>query len=306
MYPWLNKVFQQLSQRIQRQQLHHGILLQGVEGLGKAHFAKALADFLLCQKPENGQSCGECQGCRLLAAQSHPDMLEVRREKSQIGVDQIRQAIQQLTQTAQMSGNKVLIIYEAETLNQASSNALLKTLEEPTDHTYIILVSHQPQRLLPTILSRCEKITLQPPALKDGVAWLQQQGEFAAVEEVLALCSLAPLAALALLEQEEGLNYLEFTQQIQALQQLQISAVSLADAWQKQALQVVHWLQYWLSHNMRCQPQTWQQHAWPLHEKLLAASKQLQNTGVNSVLILANLLSLLPALNVTAQSVKEG
>ncbi|WP_438863164.1 DNA polymerase III subunit delta' [Neptunicella sp.] len=292
LYPWLTQVYQQLCQRVAKQSLHHGLILQGVEGIGKAQFAQELAAYLLCNNKLSDKPCGECQACLLRKADNHPDLIQVRKEKTQIGVDQIREAIQALSKTAQLSGEKVLIIYQAEDLNQASANALLKTLEEPTSRTTILLVTSQPQRFLPTIISRCEKIKLCAPEQSIALNWLAEQGAQGDVLAMLQLCGGAPLRALNLLQQDEGLSYSEFNQQLQALQQQQVNSWQLANAWQQDIAMVVSWLQFWLKQKM---PQlTEEQHetGWQLNQRCVRVMQQLQNSGINKAMLLYGLLEL--------------
>ena len=103
-------------------------------------------------------------------------MHHVTTEKSQIGVDAIRQTISKVSQTAQLSGNKVVIISQVELMSESASNALLKTLEEPTANTYLLMTSNESQRLLPTILSRCEKRNIALPSFEQSCDWLSAQG----------------------------------------------------------------------------------------------------------------------------------
>ena len=136
--PWLAERYQQLVQRFQTSKLHHGILLSGPQGVGKRELADAMMQAILCLHPSSGGPCGECQSCKLIEAGTHPDRYLLESDK-QLGVDAIREAIGKLNTTAQIGRHKVLIIPAAERMTEAASNALLKTLEEPTDNTYLLL-----------------------------------------------------------------------------------------------------------------------------------------------------------------------
>lgn len=129
---------------------HHAILLQGKKGTGKASFAKdlILKNFL---KTEN---------------ESHPDLLIIEKEegKKEIKVDNIRKISQFVNQTSAISENKFIIIDATSELNKSSSNALLKILEEPHPNNFLILISHNLNKVLPTIKSRCQII--KTPELK--------------------------------------------------------------------------------------------------------------------------------------------
>lgn len=292
LYPWLTETYQKLRDRALNQRLHHGLILQGVQGIGKEQFAQEVASFLLCNQKQVSGSCGQCQACLLLKADNHPDLIQIRKEKSQIGVDQIREAILALSKTAQLSGEKVLIIYQAEDLNQASANALLKTLEEPTKRTTILLVTSQPQRFLPTIISRCEKVRLLPPTQSDGLNWLAEQGAQGDVLAMLNLCGGAPLRALTLLQQEGGLSYSEFIHKLQALQQQQTNSWQLANTWQQDTLMVVSWLQFWLKQKMPLLTAVQHEIGWQLNQRCVQVIQQSQNAGINKAMLLYGLLEL--------------
>lgn len=212
-YPWLAQNWQQLMQ--QRARLPHAILLKGRAGIGKHAFAVALAKALLCRNtaPE-GQACGHCQSCNWFEEGAHPDYkwLTPEQEDSSedtgkkspkrtvISVAQIRQLADFISLTSHQAGLKVIVLSPAESLNTASANALLKMLEEPPPGTLFILVSSQPQRLLPTIISRCQAIALPMPNAKNAHHWLAMQGVDNA-DKWLAEAGGAPLLAASLSEQ---------------------------------------------------------------------------------------------------------
>jgi len=137
-----------------------------------------------------------------------------------------------------------VLIHPAETMNTNAANALLKTLEEPSGKMLIILVSHKPQQLLPTILSRCLALAMPMPALEASSAWLKQQG-ISNPATVLAQAGFAPLTAARLAEEGAGTDeYNLFLQEIR--QPAKFDALALAEQLQKmEPVQVVHWLQQW-------------------------------------------------------------
>jgi DNA polymerase-3 subunit delta' len=110
----------------------------------------------------------------LLKAGSHPDnfVLEPEEADKPIKVDQVRELVAFVVQTAQLGGRKVVLIEPVEAMNVNASNALLKSLEEPSGDTVLLLVSHQPSRLLPTIKSRCQQVACPQPSLAQSQAWL--------------------------------------------------------------------------------------------------------------------------------------
>lgn len=174
LYPWLSGIYRSLTQRVLQSNLHHGLILQGKRGTGKRQLANELANVLLCT--HNDKPCGQCQSCRLFSAGTHPDFHFLEGEKS-IGVDQIREAIAKLNTTSQLMTAKVLFINEAQKMTMAACNALLKTLEEPTHSTYIILSIEHMSQLLPTVLSRCEKHLITVDSIDTVQQWLAQGDE---------------------------------------------------------------------------------------------------------------------------------
>jgi len=187
----------------------HALLVYGPRGIGKHALALNFAQSLLCEAPQaDGLACGECEGCRLAAAGGHPDLVRLELlvidpddgtlgAVETIGIDRVR-ALTEFTQlTSHRRRAKVAVIAPAERMNAAAANALLKTLEEPPPGTYLILVSDQPGRLPPTILSRCRKLAAPRPSPTEARAWLAAQG-VDAPDLVLAQAAGAPLTALTL------------------------------------------------------------------------------------------------------------
>ena len=168
---------------------HHALLLHGKPGIGKLVFARALAATLLCQQATSGHACGVCQSCHWLAEGTHPDFREITpedadnedakkktRKRQQILIEQIRSLHDYLSlSNHQVDGVRVVLIHPLEAMNVAAANALLKLLEEPPPRTQFLLVSHQRQALLPTILSRCMQVDMPVPTVEQGLQWLQSQ-----------------------------------------------------------------------------------------------------------------------------------
>ena len=203
--PWQRTMLASLFAR--RAQWPHALLVTGPAGIGKRILAEALAGALLCEAPRGDASaCGGCPGCRYVAAGQHPDLrivepVEIDEDEVKsvewISVDRIRALIRWAEITSHRGGAKVALIVPAERMNEAAANALLKTLEEPPPSTYLMLVSHQPGRLPPTIVSRCVRLAVPPPPGDEALAWLTAEG----VREPAALLGQAqgaPLRALAL------------------------------------------------------------------------------------------------------------
>jgi DNA polymerase-3 subunit delta' len=285
-FPWLDASFKKLSNRIAADKLHHALLIQGPSGLGKSNFALQLAQLLLCKARKGDKVCGQCQSCLLNAATNHPDLHLVESDK-QIGVDQIRDAIKKLVSSAHMSGAKVLIIYRAHTMTESSANALLKTLEEPTANTFLLLTTDKPERILPTIRSRCEKLALPLPDLDTTIAWVKTQYNADIDINFAKLFSARPLALFAELQEEQSFTYETYSTGLEALMQGQTSATQLAMDWQDNADKVLKWTQYWA--RKQCTEQV-SETVWQLNLQATKVIQQLRNPGVNKTLVLAELL----------------
>lgn len=150
--------------------LHHAYLFAGPEGVGKGLAAQGLAEALLCTTPlPDGDACGECGACKRTQTRQHPDLHIIeRREKSdgvlerQIRIDQVRALQRSLSFKSYEGARRVVLLFEPEKMNPATSNALLKTLEEPGPDTHFALVTAEAHRLLPTIISRCQRVRFRP------------------------------------------------------------------------------------------------------------------------------------------------
>ena len=158
-----HRVRDRLRAAVATDRLPHALLFAGADGVGKRSMALAFAAWLLCD--EGGDdACGDCASCRQVAAGSHPDFLlvAVAASKKEIGVDRARE-VKRFTQLRPMRGTlKVAVVDEAHMLTTAAQNALLKTLEEPPAHSLLILVANNPDALLPTVRSRCQRVQFSP------------------------------------------------------------------------------------------------------------------------------------------------
>lgn len=205
-YPWLNAAYRHLVGQHFAGRGHHALLLHAAPGNGDTELLYALSRWLLCQQHNGEKSCGECHSCRLMLAGNHPDyhILAPEEGKSSLGIESVRQLIENLCSHANQDGAKVVWLPQSELLTEAAANALLKTLEEPPAKTYFLLASHTPARLLATLRSRCFYWHLASPTEQLGLQWLNQQSAGSPTERLTALRlhNGAPIAAKQLLEPE--------------------------------------------------------------------------------------------------------
>lgn len=114
---------------------------------------------LLCSQTENVVSCGQCQSCNLLSANTHPDLFTLSDEIT-VGVDEVRSLAEFVYKKPQISQSKIVVIKEQAKLTENANNALLKTLEEPSENTYLFLLTTSLSSVLPTIVSRCHVVNV--------------------------------------------------------------------------------------------------------------------------------------------------
>ena len=172
---WLQGAQSRVRAAMAAQRLPHSLLLLSNPGLGAEQLANWITALALCESP-GPRPCGACASCQLLRSDSHPDSYIVRLEEDaqQIKVDQVRGLIDSLSLKSYRGGYKVGVIEGAESLNANGANAFLKTLEEPTANTLLILIARPSHRLPATIASRCLRLTLAPPPPEAAVAWLER------------------------------------------------------------------------------------------------------------------------------------
>jgi DNA polymerase-3 subunit delta' len=183
-----------------RGRLHHAWMLVGPEGVGKATFAYRAARRLLGAPPLAGEGAlsasSEHPASRLVLARSHPDLLVLERigedgkPRKVIPVDEARRLGEFFSKSPASAPHRVAIVDAADDLNVNAANAVLKTLEEPPPRGVLLLVSHAPGRLLPTIRSRCRRLVFQPLEEAPVAAFLQARLDLTE-EDALRLARMA-------------------------------------------------------------------------------------------------------------------
>jgi DNA polymerase-3 subunit delta' len=250
--PWHAAATTQLRQAWAANRLPHAILVQGAEGLGKGSFAAWLAAAVLCENSSGGtlDFCGTCTSCSLIKAGSHPDLHWVAPEadKTQLSVDQVREACEKLSKTSFRQGYKIAILEPAHQMTPGAANSVLKTLEEPSPGSLLVLLTSRPSGLLPTVRSRCQKLTIARPSTAEAVAWLQREAGKSVSAALLEFSGGAPLRALAYADGRfDGLNQ-QMQKSLRALLSGDADVTQVAAEWEKDALiDRLVWLDLWLS-----------------------------------------------------------
>ncbi len=148
-------IIQTLSNALTTEKIAHAYLFCGPRGTGKTSVAKLLAKSVNCTTP-NELICNHCQNCEAALNNTHPDVVEID-AASNNGVDEIRDLIEKVKYSPLLGKYKIYIIDEVHMLSTGAFNALLKTLEEPPAHVIFILATTEPHKVLPTIISRCQR-----------------------------------------------------------------------------------------------------------------------------------------------------
>ena len=273
--PWLEGARQRLRASLAAQRLPHSLLLLSTPGLGAEQLANWISALVLCESL-GSRPCGVCASCLLLRSDSHPDSYIVRLEEDaqQIKVDQVRGLIESLSLKSYRGGYKVGVIEGAEALNANGANAFLKTLEEPTANTVLIMIARPSHRLPATIASRCLRLTLTPPPAEVAVAWLEaharahaKAGSEAAAptaapaaasadaqswDAALSLAGGAPLLALELNSPEIAALDEDMRESLRQLATGSVDVTLLADRWMRSnpGLRIT-WLENWITRRVR-------------------------------------------------------
>ena len=315
-YPWHSASWDKFVTTRSQDHLPHALLLVGADGTGKLDFAKKIATSLLCTAPVDNKACQNCQSCKTYHANANPDFMQIGllEDKQQITVDQIRQLSEFINYTRSFQGYRVILINPIERMNQNAANSLLKSLEEPADNTVIILVATNLGKILPTIKSRCQLLTLATPDKNQAISWLKSQSpELTQAEELLYMANGQPLTALAISD-EDIQNKEEFAKQLLASCLKQKPITEVAKNWEKFDHQtLLNWQIRWLQTLIKARATSAEknetnqgysseilskldkvissQKQWDLYQQLIS-QKQYIHTSVNALIFVENMLLL--------------
>jgi len=240
-----------LKQAIARDRLHHAYVFLGPEGVGKKTLALALAKAIHCRESA-GDFCGRCASCVNIESRNHPDvrLIAPAPGKKEITIDQVRALEKELSYRAFSDGKKVAVIDPASAMNLAAQNALLKTLEEPPAGSLLILVAASAGALLPTVLSRCLKVSfgpLAPSAMADCL--VARKNLPLAEAELLAAISFGSLGrALDPAIEELARERRAWVEGLATLQRERAAAAAWIEALSKdrdETLRFLDWLEEW-------------------------------------------------------------
>lgn len=182
--PWHDPLLEQIVSLQSQQRLPHAILIDARSERDGIDFLWHLSMLLLCEKPDNISPCQNCHACELMISNNYPDFVfltpqmddKTKKISKNIKIEQIRTLINEEHLTRRYRNLKIICIYPADKMSIASANSLLKTLEEPSQNTLILLMTHRKGRIPITILSRCQSWTLEHPKRAEALAWLAAQG----------------------------------------------------------------------------------------------------------------------------------
>jgi DNA polymerase-3 subunit delta' len=241
-----------LQQLVRNGRIPHALLLSGMAGIGKAAVAREFAKLVNCAQSVAGDCCDECAACRKIAHGNHPDLIWLQPEGQFIKIEQIRNLQGRLRFRPFEGKSRVVVIENAHQFREEAGNALLKLLEEPPQHNIFLLLTLEPQMLLPTLVSRCCQVRLQP--LPD--AWIAQHlREAHRVPAVQALQAArlalgSPERARLLIEADHVARQNQILQAVQDLEDLpMLELFQLTAQWAKESKdleQDLEVLQFWL------------------------------------------------------------
>ncbi|SPL69840.1 DNA polymerase III subunit delta' C-terminal domain-containing protein [Acinetobacter stercoris] len=237
-YPWQQQVWETLTGRFPN--IGHGLLFYGRKGCGKKDFAQHFLSWVLCLNKQPNGACGVCSSCQWIKSDTHPNYVYIttdednKMQNAKIKIEKIRDLLPFVQQT--VDGWRVIVIEPAEALNIASSNALLKTLEEPGERVILILIADHYLKLPATIRSRLQHFALDRVTASQGEAYLNEYlaDSKQQIPLLMNLANQMPLQALALSNSEWIRRRQDFVNDWQRLVIQKSMPIQLATKWNKE------------------------------------------------------------------------
>lgn len=191
-----------LRKAMQKNKVPNSMLFCGPEGVGKKSMALMVAKAMNCKRKKD-DACESCSSCSAINAKNFPDVIEILPEKNVVKIEQMR-ILRKLAYLKPMLGKKrIFIVPEAEKMSEEAANSLLKILEEPPLFSYILLVTHNPFLIIPTIKSRCQVLNFSPVSREDIGKNLVEKGFDEEKARILSLFVHGNLKQAMVLEWEE-------------------------------------------------------------------------------------------------------
>ncbi len=248
--PWLRPALERLERAHIDGRLGHAWLIHGPQGIGKTNLALVFATRLLAGEARQTPEALEPEAFlasmrnRFEAQNHHPDLHWVFPEsgKQTIAVEQVRAVCESLALSSYSGAGKVVVIEPAEAMTTSAANALLKTLEEPTQRSYLLLVSHRPGLLPATVRSRCHQLALPVPDAASLAQWTKHRdADFDALQA--AAPELSPMQRLEALESDTADSERTRRDQLTEILRRRGNALAVADQWSKDDVDhILGWL----------------------------------------------------------------
>ncbi len=196
-------VIERLCSSYANGRIGHAYVFEGERGTGKMETAQFFTKLLLCESPENSVPCGTCHSCRRITSGNHPNLTVIHPDGQDIKKDQMSDLIFQMTKKGYESGRKIYIISAADRMNVAAANTLLKFLEEPEGDVTALLLTDSYQSILPTIQSRCQRVSFIPPSREALMTKLEEKGVTASMAATVTMVTASEEEAFLLAGDEQ-------------------------------------------------------------------------------------------------------
>jgi DNA polymerase III subunit delta' len=198
-----------LKKTIAQKRVGHAYLFSGINAVGKKTLATEFAGALNCEKGQAlNDACGKCSSCLKMRHKTHPDLINIQADGQFIRIDAIREIQEQMTFKPLEGGRRIVLIDDADKMNDVAANALLKVLEEPNAFNMLILISSRPYTLPATIISRCRHMRVNPLPVHDVARYLRERmGMELQKADLLAGLSGGSIGRALELDQEDAIAY---------------------------------------------------------------------------------------------------